>query len=415
MNFWLVIILLILLTSYFLEVAISLLNIRALSPDLPQEFADVFAPEKYRTSQDYTRAQTYLSLIQTSSSTLLTLLFILLGGFNVLDIWARTLTDREIVTGLLFIGSLLLLSFLAGLPFSAYSTFVIEERFGFNRSTLKTFIFDILKGVLLVLLLGGPLLALILWFFIHAGPYGWLFCWVGVVLFTLCLQYLAPVLIMPLFNKFSPLAEGLLRETIMNYAQQQNFKIQGIFTMDGSKRSSKVNAFFTGFGKFKKIVFFDTLVEKLNTQEILAVLAHEMGHFKLNHIQKNVVASILQIGIMFYLLTLFLDNRELSRAFGMEQVSIHTSLVFFGFLYSPINFLVSILFHIVSRRHEYAADNYAAETTGSIAPLISGLKKLCGANLANLTPHPFMVFVHYSHPPVLARIEHLKQVQTDGR
>lgn len=415
MNTWLLIVLLILLISCLLEVTISILNIRALSPDLPQEFTEVFAPAKYRRSQEYTRAQTYLSLVQTSSSTLLTAGFILFGGFHLLDTWTRSLAEQEIVIGLLFIGSLLLFSFAAGLPFSVYATFVLEERFGFNRTTIKTFIFDILKGMLLAVLLGTPLLALILWFFAHAGPYGWLFCWLGVVLFTLALQYLAPVLIMPLFNKFSPLPEGELREAILNYAQRQNFTLQGIFTMDGSKRSAKVNAFFTGFGKYKKIVFFDTLIEKLSTQEILAVLAHEMGHFKLHHILKNVVASILQIGIMFYLLSLFLENRELSQAFGVEHVSVHASLVFFGFLYSPFNLLVSILFHIVSRRYEYAADTYAAVTTGSCDPLISGLKKLCAANLANLTPHPWMVFLRYSHPPVLARIAQLKRVPTENR
>ncbi len=415
MNIWLPIILSILLISCLLEVILSILNIRALAPDLPEEFTDIFTPEKYRRSQEYTRAQTSLFIVQTGFSTLLTAGFILVDGFHYLDIWTRSLAEREIVIGLLFIGSTLLLSFFAGLPFSIYATFVLEERFGFNRTTGKTFIFDILKGTLLAVALGTPLLAIILWFFGHAGPYGWLFCWLGVVLFTLAVQYLAPILIMPLFNKFSPLPDGELREAILSYAERQNFTLQGIFTMDGSKRSTKANAFFTGFGKYKKIVFFDTLIEKLTTHELLAVLAHEMGHYKLHHILKNVVASVLQIGIMFFLFSLFLDNRELSRAFGVEHVSLHASLVFFGFLYSPINLLVSIVFNIASRRHEYAADAYAAETTGAGAPLIAGLKKLCAANLANLSPHPWMVFLKYSHPPVLARIGRLKRAETAKR
>ncbi len=407
MNIWLLTILLIILVSCLLDLAAATLNIRALSADLPQEFADVCTPSTYRTSQDYTRALTYTSLVQTGFSSLITVAFIVFGGFNIIDIWARSLAQKELLIGLLFIGSFLLLSFLVGLPFSIYRTFVIEERFGFNRTTVQTFIFDMFKGTLLVLLLGGPLLASVLWFFTHAGPYGWMFCWFGVILFSLGLQFFAPVFIMPMFNKFSPLEDGALRTEIMNYTQQQLFTMQGIFTMDGSKRSSKVNAFFTGFGKFKKIVFFDTLIEKLLPHEILAVLAHEMGHFKLQHIPKNMLASILQVGVMFYLLSFFLDNQELSRAFGMETLSVHTSLVFFGFIYSPINMVVSILFHFISRRHEFAADTYAAETTGSVHPLISGLKKLSEANLTNLTPHPFMVFLHYSHPPVLKRIEHL--------
>jgi len=411
MNTWLLTILLIILVSCLLDLAAAILNIRALSADLPQEFADVCTPSAYQTSQDYTRCLTYTSLVQTAFSNLLTVAFIVFGGFNILDIWTRNLVHKELHIGLLFIGSLLLLSFLVGLPFSIYSTFIIEERFGFNRTTVQTFIFDILKGTLLVLILGGPLLASILWFFTHAGPHGWLFCWLGVILFSLGMQFIAPVIIMPMFNKFAPLEEGMLRTEIMNYAQRQRFAIQGVFTMDGSRRSSKVNAFFTGFGKFKKIVFFDTLIEKLLPQEILAVLAHEMGHFKLQHIPKNMLASILQIGVMFYLLSFFLYNQELSRAFGMETLSVHTSLVFFGFLYSPINLLISILFHFISRRHEFAADIYAAKTTGSVMPLISGLKKLSEANLSNLTPHPFMVFLHYSHPPVLQRIDHLKLYQ----
>ena len=411
MNPWLLTILLILLATCLLEVAASIFNVRALSPDLPKELSDVYTPSEYQTSQNYTRILTYLSIIQTSFSTLLTVLFILVSGFNNVDIWARSLAEHEIVIGLLFIGSIMFLSFLVGLPFSVYSTFVIEERFGFNRTTVKTFIFDILKGLLLVLLLGGPLLAIILWFFTHAGPHGWLLCWFGVVLFFLGVQFLAPILIMPMFNKFSPLEEGNLQNRIIDYAQQERFTIQGIFTMDGSKRSSKVNAFFTGFGKFKKIVFFDTLLDKLLTNEILAILAHEMGHFKLKHIPKNIAASILQIGVMFLLLSLILDNQQLSLAFGVENNSVHASLVFFGFLYSPISLLISILFHFISRQHEFAADKYAAETTEFGHHLISGLKKLCGANRTNLTPHPFMVFLHYSHPPVLERIERLKLFQ----
>jgi len=408
MNIWLFTILLIIFVSCVLDLASAILNIRALSADLPQEFADICTPSAYRKSQDYTRALTHVSLVQTGFSTLITVSFILCGGFNILDLWTRSLAQNELFIGLLFIGSFLLLSFLVSLPFSIYSTFVIEERFGFNRTTVQTFIFDMLKGTLLVSLLGGTLLALILWFFTHAGTYGWLFCWLGVLVFSLGLQFFAPVFIMPMFNKFLPLEDGTLRTEIMNYAQQQRFTMQGIFTMDGSKRSSKVNAFFTGFGKFKKIVFFDTLVEKLLPHEILAVLAHEMGHFKLQHIPKNMLASIIQLFVMFYFLSFFLDNQELSHAFGLDKLSVHTSLVFFGFLYSPVNMMVSILFHFISRRHEFAADRYAAETLGSIHPLISGLKKLSEANLTNLTPHPFMVFLRYSHPPVLKRIEHLK-------
>ncbi len=414
MNSWLLVILIIIFVSYFLELIVSLLNIHALVPTLPDEFDTTYNSQEYATSQKYTRVTTSFSLIENSITTFLTLLFLLSGGFNYLDLLARSLGYGQIVTGLFFTAGLILLSFLVGLPFSVYSTFVIEERFGFNRTTLKTFVLDIIKGAFLAILLGAPLLALVLWFFVNSGPYGWAYCWLGVVSFSLVLQFVSPVLIMPLFNKFSPLADGPLREMILEYAHQQKFRLQGIFTMDGSKRSSKLNAFFTGFGKFRKIVFYDTLIEKLKEAEIVAVLAHEMGHFKLKHIPKMMMASIIQTGIMFYLLSFFLDNAELSRAFGMEEPSVYTSLVFFGFLYSPINLLVSILFNIFSRKNEFEADAYAALTTGTPEKLIESLKKLSQANLSNLTPHPVMVFMHYSHPPILARIEKLRQIQKDS-
>lgn len=409
MNFWLLLILFILFITYIIEFTVSFLNIKALNPNLPKEFETIFNDQEYKKSQSYTRTGTSLSLIESSISTLLTVLFLLLGGFNYIDVWARSFGFGPILTGLLFTGLLGLLSFAVHLPFSLYSTFIIEERFGFNRTSLKTYILDIIKGGFLAILLGAPLLALILWFFINTGNYGWLYCWIGVVTFSIILQFLAPVLIMPLFNKFSPLEDGPLKDKILDYVKKEHFKLQGIFTMDGSKRSSKLNAFFTGFGKFRKIVFYDTLINKLNEPEVVAVLAHEMGHYKLRHIIKMLFASIIQTGIMFYFLSLFLNNTELSQAFLMEETSIYSSLVFFGFLFSPINLLVSILFNAFSRNNEFAADRYAAETTGSPEALISSLKKLSQANLSNLTPHPAMVFVHYSHPPVLARIENLRQ------
>ncbi|MGB3211635.1 MAG: M48 family metallopeptidase [Desulforhopalus sp.] len=410
MNPWLLTVLLIIFSSYVLELVVSMLNIRALDPHLPKEFETTYDGRDYQKSQEYTRATTSFSIVVTSFSTFLTVIFLLYGGFNYVDIWARSFGFGQIATGLLFTGALGLLSFMVNLPFFLYSTFVIEERFGFNRTTLKTFIFDIIKGGLLAILIGSPLLALIIWFFIHSGTYGWLYCWIGVVFFSIIIQFLAPVLIMPLFNKFSPLEEGELRDKIINYAEQQDFKLQGIFTMDGSKRSSKLNAFFTGFGKFRKIVFYDTLLNKLNTAEIVSVLAHEMGHFKLRHIVKMLFASIIQTGLMFYLLSLFIDNSELSKAFGMAETSIYSSLVFFGFLYSPLSLLISIFFNVFSRKNEFEADEYAAQTTACPELLITSLKKLSKANLSNLTPHPLMVFIHYSHPPVLLRIDRLRQI-----
>ena len=410
MNGYLVFILGILLLSYLLELVVALLNLRSLTPQLPEEFSGVYDPQQYARSQEYTRVTTRFSLVESTVSIILTVFFILAGGFNLIDGVARSFGLASIPTGLLFTGMLGLLSACINLPFSIYSTFGIEQRFGFNTTTVKTFILDGLKALLLAVLLGAPLLAAILWFFETCGTIAWLYCWIAAVAFILVIQFLAPVLIMPLFNKFIPLAEGELKEAITGYATRQQFAMQGIYTMDGSKRSTRVNAFFTGFGSFRRIVFFDTLVDKLSTPEIVAVLAHEMGHYKLKHIAGMMVLSILQMGLMFFILSLFLGNQGLFNAFGMEHLSVYAGLVFFGFLYTPLSTLISIGFNAFSRRNEYQADRYAAESGGEGEALISGLKKLSVSNLANLTPHPLNVWINHSHPPVLARIQALRNL-----
>ena len=415
MNGYLVFILGILLLGYLLEQVVALLNLRSLTPQLPEEFVGVYDPQQYARSQEYTRVNTRFSLVESTVSITLTVLFILAGGFNLIDGAARSFGLSSIPTGLLFTGMLGLLSTCINLPFSIYSTFVIEQRFGFNTTTVRTFILDGLKALLLAVLLGAPLLSAILWFFETSGSLAWLYCWIAAVTFVLVVQFLAPVLIMPLFNKFIPLAEGELKEAITRYAAGQRFAMQGIYTMDGSKRSTRVNAFFTGFGRFRRIVFFDTLVDKLSTSEIVAVLAHEMGHYKLKHILTMMALSILQMGLLFFILSLFLGNQGLFDAFGIEHISVYAGLVFFGFLYSPLSTLISIGFNAFSRRNEYQADRYAAESGGEGEALINGLKKLSVSNLANLTPHPLNVWLNHSHPPVLARIQALRKLPARPR
>lgn len=410
MNLWLAAILGIIIVHYLLDSLVSILNIRALSPELPEEFEAYYDQDRYRESQHYTREKTGLSLLENSVSTVVTITFLLAGGFNLVDRFARSFDLGSIGTGIMFTATLLLLAFILSLPFTLYSTFSIEARYGFNRTTVRTYITDLVKGLFLSIILGIPLLALILWFFENSPVYGWLYCWIGVTAFTILLQFVAPVLIMPLFNKFTPLTEGSLYDEIMAYARKEDFGIQGIFTMDGSKRSTKLNAFFTGFGRFRKIVFFDTLVEKLSDAEIIAVLAHEMGHYKKRHIIKGMISSTLQTGLMFYLLSLFIGNTGLFAAFGMDEISIYASLIFFAFLFSPLNTLLSIITSFISRRHEFEADRYAARSTGRADMLIRGLKKLSSENLSNLTPHPLMVFLSYSHPPVLERIQALQKI-----
>ena len=409
MNPWLICILFLIFSQYFLELCVSLLNIKALVPTPPQEFTDVVSPEDYARSQQYLRANTFVSLIDNTAVTVITTLFLLAGGFNTVDIWARSLGLSTIPTGLIYIGALLMFSLFLSLPSSLYTTFVIENRFGFNRMSLKIFICDLLKSLLLAIVIGGPILSLILWFFEHSGPMAWLYCWFGVIAVVIVLQYLAPVVIMPLFNTFTPIADGPLKEAILAYSRQENFMIRGIFTMDGSKRSTKLNAFFTGFGRFRKIVFYDTLTEKLSDDEIVAVLAHEMGHCKLNHITKMLFATVLHTGLLFYFLAITLNNTGLFQAFRMDNISLYASLIFFGYLFSPVNLLVSLVLNIFSRRHEFQADRFASKTTGSAENLISGLKKLSCTNLSNLTPHPLYVVLHSSHPPILERLDALGQ------
>lgn len=415
MNGYLLFILSVLLLGYLIELVVALLNLRSQDTELPAEFATIYDRDQYARSQEYTKVQTRFSLVQSTLSLVLTLGFILAGGFNLVDLCIRSFGFSSVVSGLLFTALLGLLSATLNLPFSIYSTFVIEQRFGFNTTTVGTFVLDCCKSLVLAVLIGGPLLAAIFWFFECSGEWAWLSCWAIATAFILVIQFLAPVIIMPLFNTFLPLADGELKDGITQYAAAQDFALQGIYTMDGSKRSTRANAFFTGFGRFRRIVFFDTLMDRLSTDEIIAVLAHEMGHYKLKHIPVMMILSICQMGILFFMLSQFLENQGLFAAFGMEHLSVYASLVFFGFLYAPIATILAIGLNAFSRRNEYQADRYAASTKGAGKggeALISGLKKLSISNLSNLTPHPVHVFLNFSHPPVLARIEALRRLST---
>ena len=411
MNIYATIILITIIFSFVLDLISNLLNLKALDPKLPKEFADVFDAKKYRKSQEYTKVNTRFGFITSIFSLILTLVFWFAGGFDYLDTLVRTWNLHFIWTGLLFIAILMFAKSFISLPFSIYQTFVIEEKFGFNKTTVKTFILDIVKGLGLGIALGGPLLAGLLAFFQYSGNYAWLYAWGATTVFSLIVQFIAPTWIMPLFNKFTPLEEGELRQTIMDYAKKVNFSLQNLFVMDGSKRSSKSNAFFTGFGKRKRIALFDTLIEKHTVKELLLVLAHEIGHYKKKHIIKSMVISILHMGIMFYLLSIFMNHKGLFDAFYMQDMSIYTGLIFFGMLYSPVEMILSIFMQIFSRKNEYEADSYAAETTQDSQSMIDALKKLSVDNLSNLTPHPFYVFLNYSHPPVLQRINALKTIR----
>ncbi len=407
--FWLLFILFVLLGDFLLETVASRLNLKALEFNVPELFQDEIDKKSYAKSQAYTRASTRFSLWQQTISLCIIIAFLLGGGFPLLDAFARSFAQGPVLTGLIFIGSLLLLIGLLNLPFSLYSTFVLEKRFGFNKTTVSTFIFDQLKIIFLSILLGSPILCLILWFFETTGSMAWIYCWLGVTFFGIIIQFLAPVLIMPLFNRFMPISDETLKDSIMTYCKQESFQLLGLYTMDGSKRTTKLNAFFTGLGRFKKIVFYDTLLLKLSHDEIVAVLAHEMGHYKHLHLYKQLILGMIQSALLFYLLSLTLGNLPLAQAFGLNQPSIYTSLVIFTFLYTPINLILSCLTNSLSRHFEFQADSYAVNSTPSGEALIQALKKLSKENLSNLTPHPFYVFLHYSHPPTTKRISKLLQ------
>ncbi len=407
MNLIAILILVFLAVDTALHAIADGLNLRNAHEDLPEPFVGIYDPERYRTSQQYLKATTRFSAFTGAVDLGVLILFWQCRGFQMLDTWARSLGAGPISTGLVFIGALILIKSLISLPFSIYSTFVIEERFGFNRTTWQTFVTDCVKGLVLGLVIGTPLLAGVLYFFTHTGAWAWWYCWIAVTLFTLIMQYIVPVWIMPLFNKFEPLEAGPLKDAILAAAEKIAFPLDNVMVMDGSKRSAKSNAFFTGFGRNRRIVLFDTLIRNHSIQELVAVLAHEMGHYKKGHIKQMLVIRILHTGVLLFLLSLVLSYAPLYEAFYIATPGIHTGLIFFGLLFSPVELVLAPLMNALSRKNEYAADRFSAETTGAPEDLISALKQLTVDNLSNLTPHPFYVWLHYSHPPILKRIDAL--------
>ncbi|MBF0450182.1 MAG: M48 family metallopeptidase [Candidatus Magnetomorum sp.] len=393
--------------DFLLHLIADIANLKQLSPEIPKAFSDTYDAERYARSQEYLKVNTTFAWWASSLDLLILLCFWFGHGFSYLDEWVRTYQLGPVGSGLIYVSVLGLVKLIFSLPFSVYSTFVIEERFGFNKTTIKTFILDLIKSLFLSILLGAPLLAGILYFFEVAGPDAWWYCWLVLTGFVLLIQFIAPTWIMPLFNKFTPLDDGELKEMIMNYARSIRFSLQNIFIIDGSKRSNKSNAFFTGFGKNKRIALFDTLVEQLTNEELLGVLAHEMGHYKKMHVWINMAIGIGYSGVMFYLLSFFISYEGLFQAFYMKETSVYAGMLFFGMLFSPIEFFLGLALQSLSRYHEYQADRFAVSTTSTTDALISALKKLSVQNLSNLTPHPMYVFLNYSHPPVLQRIQRL--------
>lgn len=403
-----IIFIVILVFNFALEQITKYLNAKHYNDVLPAELEEVYSKEKYTKSQEYNQVNYKFGLLQSILSFALLLLFIFFNGFKWLDIFVRSYTENDMYVSMLYFGIIFIVSTILSLPFSYYHTFVIEERFGFNKMTKSLFLKDTFKSLLLTIILGGIILIAILWFYKSFPNTFWIYTWIFIALFSLFMNLFYTKLIVPLFNKLTPLEEGNLKTTLETFAKKVEFNLKAIFLIDGSKRSTKANAYFSGFGKTKKVVLYDTLLNDLTEDEISAVLAHEIGHYKKKHVIYNLILSILLTGVTLYLLSLFINNPILAQAVGIENPSFHIGMIVFMILYTPISVITGLIMNILSRKFEYQADDFAKNYGYSIN-LITALKKLSVKSLSNLTPHKFYVFLNYSHPTLFQRIQNLKQ------
>jgi STE24 endopeptidase len=396
--------LLAILSEFVVGTTVAVLNLRTQGEVPPPELADVYDVGRYREAQRYARVRARFGLVTRCFDLALLLSFWWLSGFELLDRWVRSLGLSSILAGLLFIFALGMGRSLLLLPFRIYDTFVLEQRFGFNRTTPRTFVTDMLKSMGLGLLLGAPALALALWLFERAGNLAFLYAWVAAAVLILVLQFIAPAWLMPLFMRFTPLPDGELRERIMSYARSVAFPLENLFIVDGSRRSTKANAFFTGFGRHRRIGLFDTLIERCTPDELISIVAHEVGHYKKRHVTNGMVLSIAQLGLMLFIFGLLMQYPPLYSAFSITEPSVYAGLVFCSLLYEPVSLVLQLILLARSRRNEYEADRFAVETTGLSEALVSGLKRLAGDSLSNLSPHPSYVVVNHSHPPLRERV-----------
>lgn len=395
------------IADFVFERILEYLNSTKWSNHIPEEVKGIYDEEKYRQQQAYEKVNYRFSMISSSFSFALLLLMFVFAGFAWVNSLAFSVSSNSILTALVFFGILMFASDVLTTPFSVYDTFVIEEKFGFNKTTLKTFVLDKLKGWLLGAIIGGGLLALIIYIYQLTTNNFWIYAWIVISTFSVFMVLFYSNLIVPLFNKQSPLPEGELKSAIKNFSDKVSFKIDNIYVIDGSKRSTKANAYFTGLGAKKRIVLYDTLINDLTTNELVAVLAHEIGHYKKNHVIWSLLLGIVQTGIVLFVFSLFVGSPELSATLGVETPSFHIGLIAFGVLYSPISMVTGLAMNIFSRKNEYQADAFASKHFDA-NELASALKKLSVKNLSNLRPHPVYVFFHYSHPTLLQRLEELK-------
>lgn len=408
--FWVIIA--IVVVDFLFEKYLDYLNTTTMSEKLPEEVKGIYDEEKYRKQQAYQKENNRFGLISGTFSFLITLAMFLFYGFALVNGWAFDFTSNAIIAALIFFAILMFASDVLQTPFSVYDTFVIEEKYGFNKTTAKTFVLDKIKGWLIGALIGGGLLALMIFIYQKTQNMFWIYAWLVVTAFTIFMAMFYSNLIVPLFNKQTPLEEGELRDAIQKFSEKVGFKLDNIFVINGSKRSTKANAYFTGLGAKKRIVLYDTLINDLETDELVAVLAHEIGHYKKKHVIQGLLISIIQTGIVLFIFSLLIDSQALSRALGVDEPNFHIGLVAFGILYSPVSFALGIFMNMLSRKNEYQADEFAAVNYKPDA-LASALKKLSITNLSNLTPHKTYVFFNYSHPTLLQRLAFLKTFEKE--
>ncbi len=400
-------ILIIPVSGFIIERYLDHLNEKMWSVTLPERLKGICDEEEYKKTQFYQKDNNRLSLLSSSFNLAVIIVVIIYGGFSIIDSLAREFTFNKVIISLIFFGIIGFSSDLINLPFSCYDTFVIEKKYGFNTMTIRTYITDHIKSWFIAILVGVPVLGLITWFYYKTGKNFWIYAWSLITAFSVFINFFYSELIVPLFNKQTPLQEGPLRTQIEAFAQKAGFILKNIYIIDGSKRSTKANAYFSGFGPKKRIVLYDTLCRELTDEEIVAVLAHEIGHYKKKHVLLNLIFSVLLTGLMLFLFSLVVNSPGLSIALGSQHTSFHLGLIVFGILYSPLSLLIGMLTNYISRRNEFAADRFVKD---NFKPgiLAEALKKLSVKNLSNMMPHPVYVFFHYSHPPLLSRLEKLE-------
>ncbi len=397
----------ILVASFLFDVVLNRLNLKHSEKPIDPEFSFLYDDQKRESALEYQRVNYKTNLLSDSITTVFTVLVLALGGFGAVDKFVRTYSDNEILIGLGFIAIVSLLGSIISLPFSIYSTFVIEAKFGFNKTTVKTFVTDKIKGTIIGAIIGAPLFSAIVWIYQGLGDYFWLAAWILISAFSLFSFAFGTTLILPRFNKLSPLEDGDLKSAILDYCNSQGYSVGRLFVMDGSKRSTKANAFFAGIGKSKTIVLYDTLIEKLSVEEVVAVLAHEVGHYKRRHTLAMFISSLAQTLATTALLGWMLNYPEVSFALGAEVHSFHIAATTFFLLFTPISMVIGLAYMALSRRNEFDADEYSTSTYPK-GVLGTALGKISTDALANLNPHPLYVKVHYTHPPVIERLKALK-------